>query len=810
MYQHSRKRRPDYPGKHLSTTMHGPIRSFGDKLGSHSNARWFPMTAGSQGLKDIQPRPYAMTATTHLPAWLLIFVCTPCAAQSGTALDEIEVVASSPLGDSRVDDLASNYQAIDGEDLRRQQSLDVTELINRSLGSVFINEAQSNPLQPDVQYRGFVGSPLLGLPQGIAVYQNGVRINEPFGDTVNWALIPGSAIDELYLLPGSDPVFGLNALGGSISIRTRDGFAHPGARASFVLGSFARLGAQAETGGSFNESLAYFATASYLAEDGWRDFSATRAVQTFGSLKWQIDGSSVDTRLTYVDTSLTGNGAAPVQLLAIDRSAIFTHPDNTQNELLMLDVGMQHELSDAVSMSANVYLRGSDIATLNGDNSDFDACATNPAVMCDGDELLLDADGIPIPAVDSVLGATINRTVTEQDGSGASIQIDVLSTPGGMDNLMLAGISYDGSDIEFSSDTELGSLSSSRGAIPGGAFVASSQTRLSTDSSNKSLYFSDVLALNEKLRVGVAGRYNYTETQLRDRISTALNGTHNFHRFNPSAKLIYQAPAVQVYLRYSESTRVPSPVELTCADKDAPCRLPNAFLSDPPLAMVVAKTWESGLRHRGERLQWHAGVFQTTTFDDIIFISAGAFTNQGFFDNVGKTRRLGVELNVNGRIGTSLEWFLNYTRLEATFEDAFTISSPNNPASENGEIRINAGDRLPLIPGHLFKGGLTWFATDRLQLGADLQANSDSYLRGDEGNDVRPLDGYSVLNAYGSFAVNDRLKFSIRIANVLDADYESFGLFGEADEVLGDEFDDTRFVSPGAPRAAWLGITLAL
>jgi len=392
-----------------------------------------------------------MTEIPKMPAWLLIFLCAPGLAAPQTSIDEIEIVASSPLGDSRVDELASNYQTIDGEQLRRQQALDITELMNRNLGSVFINEAQSNPLQPDVQYRGFVASPLLGLPQGIAVYQNGVRINEPFGDTVNWALLPKDAIDALHLLPGSDPIFGLNALGGAIAIQTKDGFSYPGSRGKLVLGSFSRLGAQAETGGSINESFAYFGTASYLEEDGWRDFSATRAVQLFGSLKWQSGTTSVDTRLTVVDTDLTGNGAVPVQLLQLDRSAIFTHPDNTQNDLVMLDVGWEHNMTNAISMAANVYLRTSDIATLNGDNSDFEECADVPGIMCDGDGPLLDPDGHLITAVDGVVGATVNRTATGQDGVGASFQIDFVSAPGGMDNLLLAGISHDRSAIEFAS-----------------------------------------------------------------------------------------------------------------------------------------------------------------------------------------------------------------------------------------------------------------------------------------------------------------------------------------------------------------------
>jgi iron complex outermembrane receptor protein len=750
-----------------------------------------------------------MTATHLFPGRYFWLLFVPCLAVAQTAIEEIEVVASTPLGESPASDLASNIQAIDGDELRKQRALDLTELMNRNLGSVFINEAQSNPLQPDVQYRGFVGSPLLGLPQGIAVYQDGVRINEPFGDTVNWALIPNDAIDALFLLPGSDPMFGLNALGGAISINTKNGFAHSGSRGRVVLGSFSRFGVQAETGGVLSESVAYFATASYLEEDGWRDFSGTKALQTFASLRWQTNNSSVDGMLTFVDTNLTGNGSAPVQLLETDRSAIFTHPDDTENELLMLNVLGRHKFSDVMSLAANVYVRSSDIKTLNGDDSDAEPCDDDPTILCGEEGPLLDADGDLITAEDSLQGATINRTKTLQDGIGTSIQLEASHTLGSKANRLIVGVAFDQADVAFSSSTELGTLDASRGAIPGGVLVEDAFTELATDTQNSSIFFSDFLSITENLQLGLAGRFNRTHTQLHDGLGTALNGDHTFERFNPSASVTYQLAKATLYARYSESSRVPSPVELTCADPDAPCRLPNAFLADPPLDMVVAKTWEGGIRGGNERLTWHAGLFHTLADDDILFISAGSLTNQGYFDNVGQTKRVGLELNLSGSASRTLQWFFNYTRLQATFEDSFVMSSPNNPESINGEIAVSKGDRLPLIPGHLLKAGITWSPHERWSFGADVHANSDSYLRGDEGNENPAIAGYAVLNANAAFQVNEHLQVFLSLANVLNTEFESFGLFGDAEEVLGSEFDNSRFLSPGTPRAAWVGFELS-
>ncbi|HET7131665.1 MAG TPA: TonB-dependent receptor plug domain-containing protein, partial [Gammaproteobacteria bacterium] len=328
-------------------------------------------------------------------------LCFAAAAQSQTPAtpDTIEVIGVTPLP-SDVNRLAANAQTATAEQIRAQGALDISDYLRRSSSSVFVNEAQSNPLQPDLQFRGFVGSPLLGLPQGLAVYQNGVRVNEPFGDTVNWALIPEAAIERVTLLPGANPLFGLNALGGAIAIDTKSGFADPGTRAEVSAGSFDRTEVQVETGGAKNDRLGWFVTASHFDEDGWRDFSPSRANQLFASLGLQSARSSLDLSVTYADTDLIGNGAAPEDLLESRSEAIFTRPDQTRNELAMFTVTGSTKLANALTLTGNAYARRSDIRTLNGDDSDFEECASTPGFLCEGggddEEPLLDPNGDPI------------------------------------------------------------------------------------------------------------------------------------------------------------------------------------------------------------------------------------------------------------------------------------------------------------------------------------------------------------------------------------------------------------------------------
>lgn len=741
-----------------------------------------------------------------------VAVATPSFAQPSGA-DVVEVVGTTPLGgDLDADRIAANVQSATADDLRERGALDLADYMKRSMGSVFVNEAQSNPLQPDVQYRGFVGSPLLGLPQGLAVYQDGVRINEPFGDTVSWALIPEIAIDSLYVLPGSNPLYGLNALGGAIAVRTKSGFDNAGSTAEVVAGSFGRIGLQAETGGTAGD-LGWYVAASRLEEDGWRDFSPTEANQVFAKLGGMGERSRFDVALTHVATDLIGNGAAPVDLLELDSEAVFTRPDQTKNRLAMLDLSGERAISSTVTVRGNLYVRQSNVSTLNGDDSDFEECENAPGFVCeeeDGDEEIVgDENGDPIAFDDELEGATVNRTRTEQDGTGLGLQADFTGDLGGRANLFSLGLTHDEADIAFAASTELGALDATRQAIPGGAFVGEALTELDASVENTGLFLSNVFSFGERTAVTLSGRYNRTQVVLEDQRGDELNGDHTFERFNPAVGFTFDADAATFYAGYSEANRAPSPVELTCADENDPCRLPNAFVADPPLEQVVASTIEAGVRGTWNRGRWHAGLFRTTNDDDIVFISAGALTNEGFFDNVGETRRDGIELNVSGGTGRRFTWSLDYTYLDATFRDDFVVASPNNPRAVDGEIEVEAGDRLPLVPEHLLKASFGVAFSDAFTLGADLYSSSGQHYRGDEANLVEKVGGYTLLGLRAEYRIGEHATLFGNVDNLLDEQYATFGVFGEADEVLGDDFEDARFVGPGAPRAIWIGVRFA-
>jgi len=757
--------------------------------------------------------------------WLCLIGTGVVAEEKVIELDTIEVIGVSPLSGRGValDKIPGHIQSVSSAQLQDAQSTSLADYMNRYLGSIHINEAQNNPLQPDVYYRGFVASPLLGLPQGLSVYVNGVRFNEPFGDSVNWDLIPQGAIDSMSLMPGSNPLFGLNTLGGAISLKTKTGFSAPGHQLEVYGGSWERHSEELTSGWN-NGTWGYFIDLHHFEEQGWRDFSPTEANQVFGSLSWRGDRGSLDLTLAANDNNMKGNGAVPIQLHELQRKAIFTHPDQTITRLFFSELSGDFDISETLQLSGNAYFRQNRIKSFNGDDSDFDVCDPDNGFLCDAENVIVeDIKGDQVLADDSVEGASNNTSQTHMRSTGGTLQSMFSDDIFGHENSFIFGAAYDYADVHFESDTELALLTDSRGTIGSGILVKEARVRLNTITETYGLYFSDSFSVTDALTVTFAGRYNHISISLRNQYINGedkLSGDHSFDRFNPSAGFSYQVmDNLGMYGSYSESARVPTPMELSCADENDPCKLPNAFVADPPLAQVVAKTWEGGFRGNMDELMgdgnlnWNAGFFHTTNHNDIIFNRGGDSISEGFFSNIGQTLRYGVEAGLSMAVPQLFseidDWHFstNYTYLNARFLDRFTIQHPLNT---NQAATVERGDRIPGIPEHIYKASLGVDLWQRWSIAIDAQYSGDQFYRGDEANLTDPLGGYWVFNARTELKINENVTFFAKLDNIFDRDYKTFGVYGVADEVLGPAFNDGRFVSPAAPRAGWVGIRLSI
>ena len=746
------------------------------------------------------------------------------AAEDSVELSDIQVIGTTPLHGVGLpaDMIASNVQSATSQDVERIQALDLSDFMNKTLGSVSINSAQNNPFQPDLKYRGFTSSPLVGNSQGMSAYVDGVRVNEPFGDAVNFELIPESAIASMNLMPGSNPLFGLNTLGGALSIQTKNGFTDEGHELEAYTGSFGRDSLTVSSGGN-DGNFGYFATGAITKEDGWRDFSPSRVEQFFSNLSYRNESSSLDLGITLVDSDLNGNGASPVELVDMDREAVFTHPDNTQNELRMFTLNGSHWLKDTVMLSANTYYRSSDRTTFNGDGSELTVIGnavgeesdTVPGTL---DEIFI-ADAAAFGFADDDFVALNNSSETKQDSYGFGLQSTFLQDLFNKENQLIIGATYDRSDVKHRSQAEIAQFTETRGTTGTGVIVDETVVNGKIDTETFSLFFTDTMSLTEKLALTVGGRYN--------RIAIDISGTseggaqnlnetgetHVFTRFNPSVGLTYAIQDnLNVYGSYSESNRAPTASELTCAEPTSPCAYPNAFLADPPLDDVVAKTVEAGLRGQQTDFNWNAGVYYTELKDDLFFFQEDEDAtgnpdprfSLGNFANIDKTARAGFELGLNGQ-QDKLQWFANYGYVRATFEDSFAYS-------RGGEtFNVSKGDRLPSTPEHNVKIGTDYAFTDKFSLGATAAYYSSQYLRGDEANDDKKISGYGVVNLHSRYRLNNNVEFFAKVDNLFDNEYESFGLYGEPDEAPGlDMLNDERFVGVGAPRAGWIGIKVSM
>jgi outer membrane receptor protein involved in Fe transport len=780
-----------------------------------------------------------LTSLTSLTS-LSVFILFPALGQeldergfdSINDIEKISVYGQTPLSSSLVSEYSAfgSVQTINGQALVQSQAISLTEHMKNQLTSLHINDVQNNPFQPDVQYRGFTASPLLGLPQGISVYLNGVRFNEPFGDTVNWDLIPLAALDSVSLYSGSNPAFGQNTLGGALALQTKNGFSYTKNELEVRFGSFGQQQYTVQSGGNRGD-WGYYIVANHYQEDGWRDHSASELQQMLATLTYASERRTIDFTFSANNNEMLGNGAVPEQLAELaGRSAIYTQPDKTKTDFHQFSVKADNVINDETSWQANVYYRHNEIDSLNGDDSDYEECESGLLYsLCEEeDDGTLERvhfvgfdEGIWLSELSDLdaddIDGTLNTGFTDNESYGAALQwvrlshFDASDSLYAIDNEFIFGLGADQADISFTSATQFGllnneSIDDDRSVTGIGLYDVESRVSLKVKTQQHYLYFLNTLTLGENFTLNLAGRYNYADVSMRDQIESgegSLNGEHVFHRFNPAISINYLFNQhYGLKLSYSESSRTPSPAELSCADEDDPCKLPNGFVADPPLEQVVAKTTEASLHYDKKNFSAVATIFSTLSYQDIIFQQAGQKSNQGYFINLDKTQRQGIELALSTQVN-DFDFGASYNFLKATFESPFVSFSPVNPLGANRQV--NRGDEIPGQPKHQFKFQVNWLLNDEIDLGTEFLYASSWYYRGDEANENKKIPAYAVTNIYLNYQVSEQLRLSAKVDNLFDRHFDTFGTYGEADEVLGELYPDTEFgeyfVGPSRPRA---------
>ena len=752
----------------------------------------------------------------------------------GAQTTQVDVVANTPLAGMSLplDEIPTPVQTASQADIANSGALELGELMNRRLNGVYLNEMQGNPFQPDINYRGYTASSLLGTPEGLSVYVDGVRQNQPFGDVVSWDLIATNSISDMALIPGSDPVFGLNTLGGSISVTTKSGFTNPGWAGQLLYGSSGRKQAEAEWGGSKRNGLNWFLSGNAFSESGWRAFSPSDVRQAFGKLGWHSDKTDVALTMSFAYNTLTGNGLQDYRLLQANDSSVYTVPDTTRNRSPSFNFIAHHDFTRNLTFSGNIWYRWIRTEVLNG-NANNDAFSNAINHLTKPEISTLTAAGYPVPAngvdpspfpslsciAEALMLASPDSTCDGvniyskeiQNDFGFSGQVTWMAKPGGHRNLLTAGALFDRGTISFTQTAQFGYLNSSYvfvgvPAWQDGSTVDSNGNPVNSEVSlhgvtpNGSAYITDTFSPLRHWNLTVAGRFNTTTINNYDRLNPAagsgsLTANYTYARFNPSVGVTYNPQTwLDLYANYSQANRAPTSIELGCADANNPCSLPNALSSDPRLSQVVTRTWEAGIRGKSEQLHmnWNAGLFRAENSNDILFV-ASQITGTGYFQNFGKTLREGAQASINGHLWR-VGYGLDYSFLSATYQSLDTLDGSANNTSDialsgypgvGGVITVHPGNRIPLVPKQTGKAFIDVQASSKLFFDFGLVANSSSYVRGNENNAYQPAGnyylgpgvtpGYAVINFNAHYDLTRRLQLGLEVDNIANRHYYTAG-----------------------------------
>jgi len=802
-----------------------------------------PIVLG-RGVMTVLRRAFLVTVLTLAPGF----------AVAQEQLPTIEVVGVTPVAGSEIDinKVPSNVLTVGPEAFSPTRSPDLIQSMVQYVPFTSLSDQNGNPFQINLDYRGFTASPIQGTPQGIAVYQNGTRINESYGDVVNWDFIPQMAIERMTLMP-NNPLFGLNAIGGAMSIEMKNGFTYHGLEFDLQGGSFGRVGGQAQAGVQ-NGNYSVYVAADATNDDGWRTFSSSSQLRRmYADFGERSDQTEFHLSFTGADDHLGSVAFTPVQLLSQSYNSVYTFPQNTHLQLAFLQGSANWKPTDTFSVQANGYYRGYWQGHDDGNGTDAQTC-NDPTFLCivDGNTPI----NINGPTLNNLPGGAflgeIDRNWISTNSYGGSLQATSTWQVFGHDNHFVVGASIDHGRTQFTGSSELCEIGLNLGCGGVGVFIDQplddvAPVSLLAFNTYTGIYATDTFDVTSQLAITAGARYNIEQITLQDETGSSfnalLNGTNNYTRLNPVIGATYKiTPNLTVYGSYAESNRAPTPLELGCASPDHPCIIDNFLLADPPLQQVVARTYETGLRGElqlgdsgsatpspvvtkapptglGAKqgvLSWSLGVYDTLTSNDIISVVSPVNPLLGFFQNAAKTLREGIEAKANYK-WNHLTVYTNFTYINATYQVPLILPSPNSPfANANGDIFVSPGDHLPGIPDYRFKTGAEYQITDAWKLGGDINVFGSQYLIHDDSNQAPKVPPYWVVNMHTSYEVTKNVELFGLVQNLFNQRYYQAGTFyelggftnvGGGPNLYANLFSgDSRSFVPGMPFAVYGGL----
>ena len=781
------------------------------------------------------------------------FFISPCFAQtaassSTVSLPQVEVVATSPLpsGGEEAAKIPALVQSLSSQAFERTNSPNVTDTLQQRIPAAVAIDINGNDFSQALVYRGFQASPVQGTPQGLAVYQNGIRINEAFGDTVNFDLIPPQAIYRSDVFT-NNPIFGLNALGGAVSLQMKNGFLWQGFETQVMGGSYGRVSGMFQYGKQV-DNYSFYITGDATHDDGWRFFSPSSLERLYADFGYRTPDAEVHFSASGANSYLGVVGPAPVQLIDNNFASVFTSPQSTFNQVGTLAFSGKFTPNAQWTIASNFYLRAFQQRHTDGNDADLQDCAANvtpndfagslclndsnfPSIASGNAFVILDRSGNPIPFSSNAIYGTIDRTSTHATTFGTALQATNNDKLFGHDNYFVFGGSVDRSLVSFSSNSTLGNIEpnlliSPAASFPGAGSIIETlgqigyvPTYLTGTTTYYGLFALDTFNITPELAATAGARFNVANIVTNDAtgFESELNINDRFERLNPVVGATYKIlPNLTAYAGYSEANRAPTPLELDCANPLQPCLLQNSLVSDPPLQQVVSHTVEAGFRGNADvldnkgHIDWQAGFFRTENTNDIISV-ASVITGRGYYTNVPETLRQGLEAGAQFHMGDILA-YANYSFVDATYQFAGTLPSPFNPfANANGNIFVTPGNHIPGVPRNQVKFGADYAFTPQFKLGANAIVVGSQYLIGDNSNLNPKLPAYWVANLHASYQVDEHIQFFGLINNLFNRHYATYGTFfntGTDAQLATSTFftGNPRTITPAQPISFYGGV----
>ncbi|HEY9426936.1 MAG TPA: TonB-dependent receptor [Gemmatimonadaceae bacterium] len=655
------------------------------------------------------------------------------------------------------------------------------------LPGVSIFDDQGTRAQPTLEIRGFRLSPVVGVSQGVSVFLDGVRVNEPDAQEINFDLIPMDAIEKAELVRGPGTLYGKNSLAGALVLTTKRGTFTPEMSAAFEAGAFGYLGARVSAGGVIDDVDGYV-MARGTEEDGYRDETPARTRQVLVNVGRK--GANTDLAMTvmYAHDRIYQAGSLPESWLRVDPRANFTGGDFYEPELWHIAARGERPFAGG-TIRGNAFRRDNDYQQFN---VNVDAPSTNARVDNTSKGGALEWT-LPTSVAGMPLGLTFGAEYTRNDITYRIFSVPTTSAPG----------------FEEDCDQSTGLCENAR-----------------VNEDDAALYAQGVLSVTPALAVTASMRGDYVRIPFRDLRDPENDGTNTYRRFSPRLGVnYYLSPSVRGYAAVSTGFRAPAPLELACADETSPCSLPFALGDDPPLDPVTVVNYESGMDWEPrEGTNLDVVGFREDTRNEILFVASS--TTMGFFQNIDRARRQGIEASGSITLPAGFRVFGSYALIDATYQSPVLLAS-EMPQPDSAR----PGDRFPLSPRHRGSVGVELtHVIDKSLIGAQLsvQAVSSQYLRGndenldevnlssggDEGRVVSgSVPGYTVANLQLRYE-RPHIALTAHVQNLFDRDYETFGIFGEnpVGPIGGPRPSSPvleRFLNPGYPRTLSVSVELS-